>query len=225
MTPYYEDGLVTIYHGDCREIPLLELGADAVVTDPPYGVEARARWHGGSASEALAWDRDGYPHGVINELAATLPVATFGSSTTIARELEAFRPTPRVAIWAPRFRLGLSARDGLAYRWHPLYLFGIVNPGATVRDVFDEPTEAGSPYNHPSAKPLGLMRAVVAITSGVVLDPYAGSGTTLRAAKDHGRPSIGVEREERYCELAARRCSQGVLGLELLERPGLELLA
>jgi DNA modification methylase len=212
VTPYYQDDLVTIYHGDAREIAP-RLVADACVTDPPYGINAMDKQHGASSGPVLSWDTE-YPHDIINALAARMPVAAFGAAKTIARELAAFDPTPRVAVWNPRFRLGMVAKDGLAYRWTPIYLFGVKVDGPTIRDVFDEPTEAGSPYNHPSAKPVALMRAVVAAVVGdTILDPFAGSGTTLRAAKDLGRRAIGIEIEERYCEIAANRCRQEVLGL------------
>ena len=67
--------------------------------------------------------------------------------------------------------------------------------------------------NHPTQKPLSLLRVIVGTTMGVILDPFMGSGTTLRAAKDLGRKAIGIELEERYCEIAAERCSQEVLDL------------
>jgi len=68
---------------------------------------------------------------------------------------------------------------------------------------------------HPTQKPLALMRWCIekAGGDGTILDPFMGSGTTLRAAKDLGRKAIGIEIEERYCEIAARRMSQGVLPL------------
>lgn len=68
---------------------------------------------------------------------------------------------------------------------------------------------------HPTQKPLGLMRwcLTTAGGSGTVLDPFMGSGTTLRAALDLGRRAIGIEIEERYCEIAARRLDQMVLPL------------
>ena len=67
---------------------------------------------------------------------------------------------------------------------------------------------------HPTPKPLSLMRRLIdACPPGVVVDPFAGSGSTLRAVKDQGRRAIGIEIEERYCEIAAQRCAQEVLEL------------
>ena len=71
--------------------------------------------------------------------------------------------------------------------------------------------------DHPCVKPLDLMRWLARLTKsphgGTVLDPFMGSGSTLVAAREEFRPVIGVELDERYCEIAARRLSQGVLNL------------
>jgi site-specific DNA-methyltransferase (adenine-specific) len=66
--------------------------------------------------------------------------------------------------------------------------------------------------DHPSPKPLALYRWLIERVAGhTILDPFMGSGTSLRAAKDLGRKAIGIEIEERYCEIAARRMAQLVL--------------
>lgn len=74
-----------------------------------------------------------------------------------------------------------------------------------------------SAIDHPAPFPLQLaLNAISTTSAAAVLDPFAGSGTTLRAAKDLGRKAIGIEIEERYCEIAARRCAQEVLDLGAL---------
>lgn len=85
-----------------------------------------------------------------------------------------------------------------------------------MRSVIQERSCHGSAL-HPTQKPMGIVRALVEYScpvGGVVIDPFAGSGSTLRAAKDLGRKAIGIEMEEKYCEIAAKRMSQGVLGFQ-----------
>lgn len=86
--------------------------------------------------------------------------------------------------------------------------------GKTRRDIAQIVELSAGTRSHPTEKPIALMAALVRKTRGVVADPFAGSGTTLRAAKDEGRRAIGVELEERYCEIAARRLTQDVLDFE-----------
>jgi adenine-specific DNA-methyltransferase len=71
--------------------------------------------------------------------------------------------------------------------------------------------------NHPAQKPEALMGQIVGISSrhgDLILDPFMGSGTTLVSAKRYGRRAIGIELEEKYCEIAAKRLAQGALPME-----------
>ena len=207
-TPYYSDDAVTIYHGDCREIlPLLE-SVDAAITDPPYGVNI------------AAWDKR-TPHELVADLlhVATGPVLWFGAAPQLRTDLAAFDPPPeRTLIWAPAFSLSHTGAKGIFYRWHPVYAWRIPDKHQGPRwDVLTHSTDGRNVWNHPATKPIALMRTLVGIaeTGATVLDPFMGSGTTLRAAKDIGRKAIGIEIEERYCEVAANRMAQQSLGLDV----------
>ena len=202
MKPYYQDDAVTIYCGDCREI-VPSIKVDSVVTDPPYGVEAAA-WDGSVPYELLTSFMS----------AASGAVIWFGAATKIGEALRSFDPEPRVLVWAPRFSLSRTMANGVAYRWHPIYSWRIPkkHDGPTW-DSMDDATECGNWWNHHCTKPLSLMKKLCGFcpSGGTILDPFMGSGTTLRAAKDLGRKAIGIEIEERYCEIAAKRMAQEVL--------------
>lgn len=217
--PYYEDDYVSLYHGDALEIaPSLDY--DAVVSDPPYGMSAdldSRRFSGGQRS-----DSDGRDWGAMNgderdfDPRPWLDVehVVLWGYHHFARRL----PLGSVLVWIKKrddlFGTFLSDCE-LAWRkgGHGVYAH---------RKSFPPPArmaETGTDRCvHPTQKPMSLMRWSIemsgAPSDAVLLDPYAGSGTTLRVAKDMGRRAIGIEIEERYCEVAAKRLSQGVLALE-----------
>jgi site-specific DNA-methyltransferase (adenine-specific) len=197
MTPYFEDDLVTIYHGDALEL-LPTLRADAVLTDPPYGV-GFATWDGA----VPAW---------LPLARAAAPVVAF---TTAPTTLWSYPQPDWVLCWRRLAAMSRAASGGFNH-WTPILFYG---PARFPVDVFTTnaaATKAPVWIEHPTPKPVELFSWLVAHTTaegGIVCDPFAGSGTTLVAAKSAGRRAIGVEIEERYCEIAARRCSQEVLGL------------
>lgn len=200
ISPYFQDEKagITIYHGDCREIlPFLD-PVDAIITDPPYGVNI------------ADWDAE-VPYSILPILLnlSKGPVVWFGSSPHLVKDLASFVPPPdRVMIWAPKFRLGKMAKSGIAYRYHPIHTWRISerNDGP-VWDVLDHSTEGHHWWNHPGTKPKALMLSLVGLCpkGGIVLDPFLGSGTTLVAAKESGRRGIGIELEEENCSIAVRR--------------------
>jgi site-specific DNA-methyltransferase (adenine-specific) len=106
--------------------------------------------------------------------------------------------------------------NGMAYRWHPIYFWQLPKShNGPTWDVFDTPTSGHDWWNHPATKPLPLIKRLASISdSGCVLDPFVGSGTTLAAAKQLGRRALGIEIEERYCQIAANRLRQEVLQFE-----------
>ncbi len=214
MKPYYHDEKagMTIYHGDCREILPTLPKVDLVLTDPPYGIDHPCDFKSrGRAS--LATCRD-YPkvHGdnapFMPELWAKMPCVLWGANHYASRLSDQSgwlvwdkeRPddldqsTCELA-WSNVVK-GVRRFD---YLWH-----GMIRAG-------DDELE------HPTQKPVALMTWCLSLRwtkdAQMILDPYLGSGTTLRAAKDLGRRAIGIEIEEKYCEIAARRLSQEVLNL------------
>lgn len=205
MTPYYQDSLVTIWHGDCREIlPTVE--ADVLVTDPPYGTNE----HGGYGRrqlglETIANDADTAIRDDVLQLWGSRAAIVFGSPR---------RPEPP-GVWD--FRLIWDKRVpglGSPWRWQHemIYLRGAWSNEPGIPSVLSFSAERVMRDRwHPHEKPVALMVALIGGIKGSLVDVCAGSGSTLRAAKDLGRRAIGIEIEERYCEIAAKRMSQEVL--------------
>jgi site-specific DNA-methyltransferase (adenine-specific) len=209
MTPYYQDDAVTIFHGDCREIlPRLE-PVDLVLTDPPYGTGERIRRNGEYENTRQWWDN--WDSSWMQQIQFRAVVA-FVPPNKLAEML--LLPFPRVRLLAwitenPPCRNGVSPKYGL----QPIVAFGESFDVTYALDWIKYKTNEQT--DHPHEKPLSviLWAAQSIVSSGIILDPFMGSGTTLRAAKDLGRKAIGIEIEEKYCEIAARRMSQEVLAL------------
>lgn len=214
MTPYYESAEITIYHADCREI-FPDLNADVLVTDPPYGTQfSKAnpkggygrRQNAGLGPEGFVIANDATTEVRDHVLAAwgDKPAAVFGSPRM---------PDPPGA-WADRLvwdkkRPGMNGGPW-RYRHETIFVTaGFVRINDSAVSVFEAFPDQSL---HIHAKPVGLMRRLVsAAPEGVILDPFMGSGTTLLAAQLEGRKAIGVEVEERYCEIAVNRLAQEVL--------------
>lgn len=191
MKPYYQDNAVTIYHGDCRAVLPTLPKVDLVLTDPPYGM-GKAEWD----NEIPKW----------LPLVDTFPVMAFCGVVGM-RDY----PTPDwVAAWV---RVGSTQRIGHLggfNNWEPILCYRLER---LPNDVFMVPN-TDHKHQHPTCKPLKLfLRLVSTQQAHTILDPFMGSGTTLRAAKDLGRKAIGIEIEEKYCEIAAKRMAQEVLAL------------
>lgn len=216
MTPYYADDAVTIYLGDCREVAEW-LAGDVLVTDPPYGMALRSGRGGAFGRSEIAGDDTTEVRDAALALWAGRPALVFGR-WSVARPAA----TRQVLTWEKGEHVGMG---DLALPWKPnteeVYVLGEGFRGRRGSSVLRYLAIAGTvgradqgTRRHPTEKPVGLMRDLIAkCPLGVVVDPFAGSGSTLRAAKDLGRRAIGVELDERYCEIAARRCAQEVLAL------------
>lgn len=228
MKPYYADGTVTLYLGDCREIAEW-LAADVLVTDPPYGRDwrqgetRRRSLHGltgkRAASDAragIAGDRDTSTRDAVLSAWGLRPSLVFGDPM-----LAPPAGTRQVGFYRKPENAGTKGTfGGLRRDVEAFYLVGpwVVGLGGRSSVITTVATSQGNPYSpqgryeHPHAKPVDVMEMLVdRCPPGVVADPFAGSGSTLVAARNLGRRAIGVELEERYCEVIAKRLAQGVL--------------
>ena len=208
-SPYYKDDYCTIYHGDAQEIAE-SLVYDSIVTDPPYGINYRQTIDGAQDFGHIAGDQD----------------------DTLARWAVNFTTKPRIVFGANHFpqalpepgrwicwdkRLSEEADKMLGSPFELAWISGQDKAGIMYRILHGgvvNADKANQKRVHPTQKPVTLMARIINdLTTGVILDPFMGSGSTLRAAKDLGRLSIGIEIEERYCEASALRLAQEVLSL------------
>jgi len=224
MTPYYDHGGVTLYHGDCREITDW-LSADVLVTDPPYGIgwcRSLNRRRASQAHAGIANDGDTAARDEVLETWGLRPAVVFGSL---------YAPFPdghvQALVWRKPGDAGVvGSVTGFRRDVELIFLVGewpkrevrwssVLDSG--MRMVGGSHSPAGR-YGHPHAKPVDVMEQLIAACpAGVVADPFAGSGSTLVAARHQGRAAIGVEIDERYCEVIARRLDQGSLFAKVAE--------
>ncbi len=208
MKPYYQDNAVTIYHGDCREILPNLKPVDLVLTDPPYGInyDGGATQFGSQNLGCVFGDGEKFDPSF---LLIFDDVITWGANHYAQRLPE----YGQFYVWDKVLRNSLDVRIAeCEFAWHKCgtkpRIFRHLWSGA-YRD-----SEAGLKSLHPTQKPTALLIwCLNLMKEGTILDPFMGSGTTLRAAKDLGRKAIGIEIEEKYCELAAKRMAQEVLEL------------
>lgn len=216
--PYWTGGQVTLYLGDCREATEW-LAADVLVTDPPYGRGWRQGAEpskNGAQHDGIAGDDDTTVRDGALALWDTRPAVVFG-------DLMLPPPAGNKLTMAYRKPANAGTRGAMAgFRrdLEAIYLLGRWPSGIGGRTSLiatgarSQSGANGTPgrYGHPHAKPVDVMETLIAACPpGTIADPFAGSGSTLVAARNQGRRAIGVEIEERYCEMAARRLSQGIL--------------
>lgn len=240
--PYYQDALVTIYNANAFDILPALSGIGALITDPPYSsggqfrgdrVRSTVKKYVQTGTTAARFDfsgdnRDGrsYLAWCSLWLSAAQKASIAGAVAVVFTDWRQL-PTTTDAIqcggWVWR---GIAAWDkteivrpqsGLASQCE-YAVWGTNGPnalGVYLNGVYRKTSPRGAGKVHIAEKPLDLMKWLVPLCpeGGIVLDPFAGSGTTLLAAKELGRKSIGIELEERYCEIAAERCRQYALDL------------
>lgn len=216
IKPYYQDDLVTLYNADCLDHPDVWIDANVLVTDPPYGIN----WHipaRRGRREIIAIKNDDntrYRDAVISLWGELKPAVVFGSPLKNIP-----KGTRQVLVWEKTLDTGvLGSVAGFRRNWEAIYLINSFGnkPGkdSSVLKSTRGVTSYAKNIGHSNAKPISLMeRLIEHCPDGVVADPFAGSGSTLVAARNLGRQAIGFEIDEKYCEIAARRLSQMVFDL------------
>jgi site-specific DNA-methyltransferase (adenine-specific) len=212
MTPYYEHAGITIYHGDCRLVLPTLPKCDLLLTDPPYGINynpQRSRRSTQPGRNRKIWKSVEWTDGIIGDEATFDPSHLMDYRKAVIWGGNNFTlPVGGWFIWDKcKARNFVGSDAELAWT----NLTRLVRKFTFMWDGFRRDGEQGEHY-HPTQKPKELMTWCIeqAGNAEVIVDPYMGSGTTLVAAKNLGRKAIGIEIEERYCEIAAKRLSQEV---------------
>lgn len=238
--PYYQDESATIYHADCRDVlPFIADGSiDMMWTDPPYGhdnhegdLNAALNKHRNLKNKPIENDSPDAMREIVDFVLTQ--AARFLTPSCCCCCCGGGGPRPTFAWLADRMdREGLDffhsviwdkVNPGLGWRYRRQHEMVMVayRKGGKLSWNEDEPARANiisesKPRNseHPNEKPLDLVKGFIqrhTLPGQIVIDPFMGSGTTLRAAKDLGRISIGIEMDEKYCALAVQRLKQEVL--------------
>lgn len=224
MSLYYQDDHVTLYHGDCLTEHREWLEADVLVTDPPYGMAfERSSATRERGVEAVRGD--------LSTAARDLAIGEWGGAPALVFgtwRIHKPAATKNVLVWDKGNSLGMGMSTPWGLSHEEIYVLGDwpkLKPGGRAREGgipsrvpsvirVPQPNNASRDreHEHPTPKPVPLMmRLIERCPPGVIAEPFAGSGATLMAAKNLGRRAIGVELEERYCEIIAKRLSQEVL--------------
>lgn len=224
MKPYYEDGNATLYLGDAREVlPALTAGSsDLLLTDPPYdiGFKSNRGQHDRIAGDDGTLDIRAVLAAACRVLRRSRHAYVFGPSSVLPEMLTAGVEL----VWDK----GIVGMGDLSVPWgrsHEPISFALHQPSKANREqgfgrltarirqgtvLRVDRTHGASSKRHPTEKPVLLLRQLIessSVMGDMVLDPFAGVGSTLVAATLEGRRSVGIEIEERYCEIAAKRLS------------------
>lgn len=231
MKPFYQEKGITIYHGDCREVLPTLPKVDMVLTDPPYFVPSQSytgkrgvgyfrKMIGDCSILGMAFELM-FQHYIDPILTQDATYYVFCDAKSYPLVWESLYPVcnnVRLLVWDK-----ISSYNGYTWRrQHELIAWAEKAAAPQIPtgdgDVLRFKAEPVDGREHPAEKPIALFRFLLGKhQTQTILDPFMGSGTTLRAAKDLGRQAIGIEIEERYCEIAAKRLSQEVLDFEPVE--------
>lgn len=219
ITPYYEEAGITIYCGDAREI-VPAIAPEIIISDPPYGIAYRhGRCTGSQATKF--YNETSKVHGDDEPFD---PSFLLGASALVLWGANNYaRHLPHSGgwmVWDKRLGTVVNDHSDCELAW--TNLMNTARVYYHMWDGFRRGPQTGMERVHPTEKPINLMKWCISFApdEGVIVDPFMGSGTTLRAAKDLGRKAIGIEIEERYVEIAIKRLQQEVLPLCMEESSG-----
>ena len=232
MKPYYQDDSVTIYNADCRDVLSTIDYVDLVIADPPYNIGYKYDIYKDVLSEIEYYK-------FLKTTLSKMPCVLIHYPESVFRfSIEIGIPPEEVVAWVyhsnvwgkkqwrslawfnskPDFNLGSqeyrNKKDKRIQKRIQQNYKASLSDWWEIEQVKNNSIEK---TNHPCQIPEKLIKRIIQITPGteVVLDPFMGSGSTLRAAKDLNKKAIGIEISEEYCEVAAKRMSQTVMNLEV----------
>lgn len=205
MKPYYQDQYVTLYHGDCREVMPSVGRFSLLLTDPPYGIGFAAQptnYQRARGMKPAKWDDRPVDVATLMQAVALADAAIVWGGNYYAM--------PAARCWLSWFKPDAPPSMGnVEYAW--------TNLDQNSRQISHSISATNAErIGHPTQKPMrviGWSMQQAATATGVIFDPFAGSGTTLRIAKNANRQAVGCEKTEAYCEMIATRLSQNVLDL------------
>jgi DNA modification methylase len=228
-SPYYSDDSVTLYHGDALEIlPTFTPGSThLVLTDPPYVIGAVSAGNMSSKSGGWAdmmnsavWFAEWYKMAgrILRHDGSLWTFCNWRSLPVVMNASQrSGLPVTSMMVWDKKW-IGPGGLQGLRPSYEMCALIskpGFAIPDRGVKDIWEHQVGSFKPNGHPAEKPVPLFRRIIETcvlpADGVVVDPFAGSGTTGLAARECGRRSILIEAEEKYCDLIARRFAQDTI--------------
>lgn len=234
LKPYYQDDLVTIYQGDSSNILPTLPDVDLIVADVPYSFGLNSQDNGASWGDLMnaaqvysGWLRE-FRRLTAASKGAAWVFNSWRSFPVLARGAnDAQWPITSLMVW-DKGRMGAGPLRGLRPRYELCALLmheGFKIENRRLTDIWVEPLPHRKPTGHKSEKPVGLISKIIHESGGqIVLDPFLGSGTTAVAAKQLGLKCIGIEIEEKWCEVAAKRVAAAKSGqCSASKQPGIEL--